>query len=96
MMGWWGDVGGVVAHEILVSAQGPLVLGFRAKGLAPGLDNLILCFVLLYHVSSTVCKGIKETVPKLPSCGKSNLPIFVGVVVRVLALGTDFVFQSLL
>ena len=32
-------VGGVVAHEILVSAQGPLVLGFWAKGLGPGLDN---------------------------------------------------------
>ena len=39
--------GGVVAHEILVSAQGPLVLGFGvlgfwgfgAKGLGPGLDN---------------------------------------------------------
>jgi len=29
----------VVAHEILVSAQGPLVLGFGAKGLGPGLDN---------------------------------------------------------
>ena len=37
----------MVAHEILVSAQGPLVLGFwvfgfwgfGAKGLGPGLDN---------------------------------------------------------
>ena len=31
----------VVAYEILVSAQGPLFgfLGFRAKGLGPGLDN---------------------------------------------------------
>ena len=29
-MGWWG---GVVAHEILVSAQGPLVLGFWVWGL---------------------------------------------------------------
>ena len=29
----------VVAHEILVSAQGPLVLGFRFRGLGPGLDN---------------------------------------------------------
>ena len=34
--------GGVVAYEILVSAQGPLVFGFLglgAKGLGPGLDN---------------------------------------------------------
>ena len=29
----------VVAYSILVSAQGPLVLGFGAKGLGPGLDN---------------------------------------------------------
>ena len=35
--GWWGG-GGVVAHEILVSAQGPF-LDFRAKGLGPGHDN---------------------------------------------------------
>ena len=33
--------GGVVAHEILVSAQGPF-LDFRAKGLGPGLDNSLL------------------------------------------------------
>ena len=34
--GWW------VAYEILVSAQGPLVLGFLGlglRGLGPGLDN---------------------------------------------------------
>ena len=37
-MGWWGG-GGVVAYEILVSPQGPLVLGFWAKGLGPGLDD---------------------------------------------------------
>ena len=37
VIGWWG---GVVAHEILVSAQGPLVLGFGLKGLGPELDNL--------------------------------------------------------
>ena len=33
----------VVAHEILVSAQGPLVFGFLClglRGLGPGLDNL--------------------------------------------------------
>ena len=30
-VGWWG--GGVVAHEILVSAQGPSVLGFGVLGL---------------------------------------------------------------
>ena len=41
----WGGGGGVVAYEILVSAQGPLVfgfLGFGAKGLGPGLDNNII------------------------------------------------------
>ena len=35
--------GGVVAHEILVSAQGPLVFGFLGlglRGLGPGLDNI--------------------------------------------------------
>ena len=36
-VGWWGGV--MVAYEILVSAQGPLVLGFGVKGLGPGLDN---------------------------------------------------------
>ena len=36
--GWGGGVVGWVAHEILVSAQGPF-LGFGAKGLGPGLDN---------------------------------------------------------
>ena len=30
--------GGVV-HKILVSAQGPLVLVLRLRGLGPGLDN---------------------------------------------------------
>ena len=34
--GWWW-----VAYSILVSAQGPLVLGLGAKGLGPGLDNLL-------------------------------------------------------
>ena len=37
VVGWW-----VVAHEILVSAKGPLVLGFGflgLRGLGPGLDN---------------------------------------------------------
>ena len=33
----WG--GGVVAHKILESAQGPLVLALGPKGLGPGLDN---------------------------------------------------------
>ena len=39
---WWVVVVVVVvvAYSILVSAQGPLVLGFGAKGLGPGLDNL--------------------------------------------------------
>ena len=40
-MGWGGGVGWV-AYEILVSAQGPLFLGFGAKGLGPGLDNTSL------------------------------------------------------
>ena len=38
VMGW----GWVVAHKILVSAQGPLVFGFLGlglRGLGPGLDN---------------------------------------------------------
>ena len=35
-----GGVVGGVAHEILVSAQGPLVFGVGAKGLGPGLDNI--------------------------------------------------------
>ena len=40
----WGARVYVVAHEILVSAQGPLVLrlglkGLGLKGLGPGLDN---------------------------------------------------------
>ena len=30
--GWWWGGGGVVAHEILVSAQGPLVLSFWVLG----------------------------------------------------------------
>ena len=35
-----GGVVGWVAHEILVSAQGPFgFFGFGAKGLGPGLDN---------------------------------------------------------
>ena len=41
-VGW---LGGVVAHEILVSAQGPLVFGFLGlglRGLGPGLDNIFL------------------------------------------------------
>ena len=30
----------MVAYRILVAAQGPLVLGFGANGLGPGLDNM--------------------------------------------------------
>ena len=50
-VGW----GWVVAHEILVSAQGPLVLGFGANGLGPGLDNILLIgnralFILLITI----------------------------------------------
>ena len=39
--------GGVVAHEILVSAQGPLVFGFGAKCLGP-----VLVKKPIYQVSS--------------------------------------------
>ena len=38
VVGWGGGMGWV-AHEILVSAQGPLVLGLGLRGLGPGLDN---------------------------------------------------------
>ena len=31
---------GWVAHETLVLAQGPLVLGLGLEGLGPGLDNI--------------------------------------------------------
>ena len=41
-VGWWG---GVVAHEILVSAQGPLVLGLGLWGF--GLDNC--CIHILFN-----------------------------------------------
>ena len=43
---WWSQslCGGarvyVVAHKILVSAQGPMVLGFGVLGLGPGLDKM--------------------------------------------------------
>ena len=33
---------GWVAHDILVTAQGPPVLGFGSKGFGPGLDNTVL------------------------------------------------------
>ena len=36
----WG--GGVVAHEILVSAQGPLVLGFWVLGLRVWVQGLTI------------------------------------------------------
>ena len=39
VIGWGGGV--VVAYDILVSAQGPLVLGFGFGGLGPGLDNFV-------------------------------------------------------
>ena len=37
----------LVAYSILVSAQGPLVLGLGLKGLGPGLDNFVQhpCFL---------------------------------------------------
>ena len=35
-----------VAHENLMSAQGPLVMGFGFRGLGPGLDNLLKLFLL--------------------------------------------------
>ena len=39
--GWWWWV----AYSILVSTQGPLVLGLGLKGLGPGLDNYIFLFI---------------------------------------------------
>ena len=45
----------VVAHEIFVSAQGLLVLGlkgFGAKGLGPGLDNMVLTAMFLLSINS--------------------------------------------
>ena len=53
-VGW---VVGLVAHETLVSAQGPLVLGFRTKGLGPG----------LYKKASTAAVGHDHFVTALPS-----------------------------
>ena len=48
VVGWCGvGWGGVVAHEILVSAQTPLVFGFLGlglRGLGPGLDNIYYHF----------------------------------------------------
>ena len=38
VVGWWG---GVVAHEILVSAQGPLVFGILCLGLRVSLESLL-------------------------------------------------------
>ena len=43
---WWG---GVVAHEILVSAQGPLVLGFWVWGLGVRGLGLTKIFDILIH-----------------------------------------------
>ena len=44
----------VVAYEILVSAQGPLVLGFLGlglRGLGPGLDNKNIIPICTYNVA---------------------------------------------
>ena len=51
-------LGGVVAHEILVSAQGPLVLGFLGlglRGLGPGLDKTCPQKSISKHCSVFVC-----------------------------------------
>ena len=40
-----------MAHEILVSAQGPF-LDFRAKGLGPGLDNKGIIDIRFFGVVS--------------------------------------------
>ena len=58
-MGWGG-----MAHEILVPAQGPFVLGFwffgfGAMGLGPGLDN-IKCFILF-----SAAQNIKHPPPSI-------------------------------
>ena len=41
-----GTAGYMVAHEILMSSQGPLVLDFGFRGLGPGLDNSYMYCVL--------------------------------------------------
>ena len=69
--GWGGGVGwvgGWVAHEILVSAQGPLFLGFAAKGLGPGLDNYF------------AMKIIDVTFVKIATCNAINNLIFQVVI----------------
>ena len=43
-------MGGWVAWSNLVSAQGPLVLDLRLKGLGPGLDNLDFFTFALFAV----------------------------------------------
>ena len=45
----WGGVGccGVVAYEIIVSAQGPLVLGFWVWGLRVWGQGLTIFFLVL-------------------------------------------------
>ena len=68
----------VVAYEILVSAQGPLVLGFWGLGLrclGPGLDNFqswcaeIRSYTIEYvHVHHN-CVGIKVTFLPFPCPG---------------------------
>ena len=37
-----------MAYRILVSAQGPLVLGFGFRGLGPGLDNISKIINIIY------------------------------------------------
>ena len=67
-----GGVVGLVAHEILASAQGPLFLGFGAKGLGPGLDKKsmhklsFLPFEVISHVQSSA---------GLPDCAVANLEL---------------------
>ena len=51
----WGARVYVVAHEILVSAKGSLVLAFRfwgfgAKGMGSGLDNTSSCFTIVIPI----------------------------------------------
>ena len=48
-LGWWGWAGWL-AHEILVSAKGPLVLGLELKDLRPGLDNFPVVPKPLVHI----------------------------------------------
>ena len=64
MLGWWDGVGWCVAHEILVLAQGPLVLGFWGFGL----DNFQKCstHIILLYLDTSGLKKLCHTIPGVP------------------------------